>query len=103
MGSSFRLPIWENTDFEEVVLWAGRNGYQTVCADTGSESELPQINWLLKTLVVFGSEAHGLSAKQRSFVDSGFHIRINPLVESLNLATAASITLYQANQSRSSG
>jgi TrmH family RNA methyltransferase len=98
MGSAFRLPIWEQVIFEDTIEWAGEHGYHTSCADIGAEQLIGDVEWQPKTMIVFGSEAHGLSLKKRRFIDSEFRIPMNPLTESLNLASAASIVLFEARR-----
>lgn len=54
-------------------------------------------NWTPKkrTLVMFGSEADGLSDDLRNFADKNLTIEMNPEVESLNLSISASLIMYK--------
>lgn len=54
-------------------------------------------NYKLKTpaLMMFGSEADGLSEELQKFANENVKIEMNENVESLNLATSASIIMYE--------
>ena len=48
-----------------------------------------------KTLVMFGSEADGLSQELKDFATKNITIEMAPNVESLNLSVSASIIMYK--------
>ena len=48
-----------------------------------------------KTLVMFGSEADGLSQELKDFATKNITIEMSPNVESLNLSVSASIVMYK--------
>ena len=48
-----------------------------------------------KTLVMFGSEADGLSSELKNFATQNLTIEMNPNVESLNLSVSAAIVMYK--------
>ncbi len=48
-----------------------------------------------KVLVMFGSEADGLSQELKDFATQNLTIEMSPKVESLNLSTTASIIMYE--------
>jgi TrmH family RNA methyltransferase len=98
MGASLRLPIWTNADFFEVVRWAKENGLMPVCAEVSAEKSYLEIDWKMPRLLVFGSEAHGLSAKERKEVGESLVIPMENNVESLNLAVSCGVILFEANR-----
>lgn len=98
MGASFRLPVWENADFDEVLDWAKLNKLKTISADINAEKSLTEINWNEKYLLVFGSEAHGLTVLEREKIDESVYIPMENNVESLNLAVACGIILFEAKR-----
>ena len=98
MGSSFRVPIWDNADYGEVLDWA-REGQFSVCATVAdSAAAYSSIDWKKPRLLIFGSEAHGLSAEQLKAVDETLAIPMAENVESLNLAVAAGIIFFEARR-----
>lgn len=98
MGAAFRLNFWTNTDFKEVIGWAKEKNLFTICADVSAGKTLWEIDWQKPRLLIFGSEAHGLSVKERSLVDEGLIIPMENDVESLNLAVSCGIILYEAKR-----
>ena len=101
MGASLRIPLWENADFVDVILWSRTNGLRTTAADIGGEIEYTQIDWKLPRMVVFGSEAHGLSREALEIIDETMMISMQNGVESLNLAVSAGIILFEAVRQKS--
>lgn len=98
MGAAFRLDFWTNADFAEVINWAAERNLSTVCADVNSQKSLWEIDWKKPRLLIFGSEAHGLSAEERDLVYEGLIIPMENDVESLNLAVSCGIVLYEAKR-----
>ena len=101
MGSSFRLSIWDGADFEDVLSWAEHKGVVTVAADISATKIYTDMNWKRPTLVVFGSEAHGLSESNLERVNEKIRIPMDNGVESLNLAVSSGIILFEAKRQRS--
>ncbi len=100
MGASFRLPIWEQADFFEVLDWAKENNLVSVCADINAEKSYLEIDWKKPRLLIFGSESHGLSAEERAEVDESLVIPMENGVDSLNLAVSCSVILFEAKSCR---
>lgn len=96
MGASFRLPIWMNADFFEALDWADRAGLVSVCADARAEKSYTEIDWKMPRLVIFGSEAHGLSEREKASVIEEMKIPMENAVESLNLAVSSGVILFEA-------
>jgi TrmH family RNA methyltransferase len=98
MGASFRLAIWTDVDFHEVLMWAKINDLISVCADVNAEKSFLEIDWQTPRLLVFGSEAHGLSADERKKIEENLLIPMENGVESLNLAVACGVILFEAKR-----
>jgi len=98
MGASFRLPIWEHADFFEAIYWAKEHNLVSVCADINAEKSYLEIDWKKPRLLIFGSEAHGLSAEERAAVDESLVIPMENEVESLNLAVSCGVILFEAKR-----
>ena len=98
MGASLRLPIWANADFFEVLGWAKKKNLTSVCADINANKSYLEIDWQKPRLLIFGSEAHGLSKKERNSIDEGLIIPMENQVESLNLAVSSGVILYEAKR-----
>ncbi|MCW5958664.1 MAG: RNA methyltransferase [Pyrinomonadaceae bacterium] len=100
MGSAFRLPVIENVDLSEAVAWAKKHKLETVCADINGKFPYTEYDWTIPTLLVFGSEAHGLTAEEIEVIERSITVPMNAPVESLNLATSAAVILFEARRQR---
>ena len=98
MGAAFRLPLWTNADYFEALDWAKKKNFRSVCADVNSKTSYTEIDWKIPRLMVFGSEAHGLSEEERAAVDEGLIIPMENEVESLNLGVACGVILFEAKR-----
>ncbi len=98
MGSSFRLKVWENAELEEVLGWARERRLTPTAADVSAHKTYAEINWKKPRLLIFGSEAHGLSVEQLAAVDEKILIPMENGVESLNLGVSAGIILFEAKR-----
>jgi TrmH family RNA methyltransferase len=98
MGASLRLPLWTNADFTEVLEWSREKNLKSVCADVNAEKSHAEIDWNTARLLVFGSEAHGLTEQERAEIEESLLIPMANGVESLNVAVACGIILYEARR-----
>ena len=101
MGAAFRLSLWTNAGFETVLSWAKNKKLVSICADVNSETSFWSVDWKKPRLLIFGSEAHGLSEKERNPVDESLIIPMENNVESLNLAVSCAVILFEAKKNRS--
>lgn len=105
-GSIFHLPIVTGVGLSEVTELARARGQQVLAADAHPPAHDLQVPWdtgldlSRPTLWVFGSEAHGLPESDRALCDSAVRIPLYGRAESLNLATAASICIYESARSQ---
>jgi TrmH family RNA methyltransferase len=98
MGASLRLPLWTNADFTEALEWSRTKNLKSICADVNAEKIYTEVDWNVSRLLVFGSEAHGLSAEERAEIEESLLIPMANGVESLNVAVACGIILYEARR-----
>lgn len=98
MGASLRLPLWTNADFSEALEWSREKNLKSVCADINAEKSYTEIDWNTSRLLVFGSEAHGLNERERAEIKESLLIPMANGVESLNVAVACGIILYEARK-----
>ncbi len=98
-GSLFHVPHVIGVELATVVKAMRKAGLQVVAADVSGEDLLAArgAGELAKpTAWVFGNEAHGLDAEQLALADRALRLPIYGEAESLNLATAASVCLYES-------
>lgn len=102
MGSSFRLPLWTNAGFAEVISWCGAHGIRTVSTDLAAQQAHTDLDWADASAVLLGEEAGGLTAEEVRAADERIRIPMQPPVESLNVAVALAVILYEAARQRAS-
>jgi TrmH family RNA methyltransferase len=100
MGSVFRLPLWTGAEYPEVIAWCRARGIRTVCADARAKRPYTEINWTSPSALVVGPEATGLSDEEAAAADEAVSIPMRPPVESLNVAVASAVLLYEAARQR---
>ena len=100
MGSAFRLPIWSDAELQNVISWCRKQKIRTVAADaTGSQSYV-NLDWRIPTALVMGQESAGLSEEEVAATDESVNIPMQGSTESLNVAVATAILLYEAHRQR---
>lgn len=97
-GSIFHLPIAVEADFEDAIVRARNAGLRVIAADVRGDDlfEARQADVLAQpTAWVFGNEARGLPPELVAQCDAALAIPIYGRAESMNLATAAGVCLYE--------
>jgi RNA methyltransferase, TrmH family len=100
MGSAFRLPLWTGPTLEEALGWCAARGIGTVAAAAAAAPLHTGLDWTTPRALVLGPEAGGLSEAELGATDAAVRIPMREPVESLNLATALAIILYEAARQR---
>lgn len=98
-GSLFHVPVSVGVSLEDAVARAKALGYTVLAADVSGD-DLPDVraDGMLDgpTAWVFGNEARGLTSEDLALVDRAVKVPIYGKAESMNLATAASVCLYES-------
>lgn len=95
-GSIFHLPIVLAETLDDAVDAARAAGLAVLAADVrGAELDPSDAGLAGPVAWVFGNEARGLGDRERALADRSLRLPIYGAAESLNLATAASVLLYQ--------
>lgn len=98
-GSLFHVPVAVGADLADVVSRARAAGLQVLAADIGGEDILAareEGRLARPTAWVFGNEARGLTEESLDLADQVVAVPIYGRAESMNLATAASVCLYES-------
>jgi len=98
-GSFFNLPAIE-ADTEEFLPWLKGKGIKLCGTDARAEISLYETDLKGPVAFVFGEEAHGLSRELRERADLLIRIPILGKAESLNVAAACAVVLYEAVRQR---
>ena len=95
-GSIFSLPVLEVTDTAEVIAALQAIGVRVLATTLDGEVSLDDAGLSAPTAWLFGPEAHGLSPEVAGSADARVSIPMHGAAESLNVAAAAAICLYQS-------
>jgi RNA methyltransferase, TrmH family len=100
MGSAFRLPLLTGLDLAAFLDSCRARSLRIVAAAAGASRLHTEFDWNLPCAVVVGPEAGGLTAEEATLADEVISIPMRPPVESLNVATALAVLLYEAARQR---
>ncbi len=100
MGSAFRLPIWSGPTYEEAIGWCRKREILTVCADVGATTSYTGIDWTGPVALILGPESTGFTAEELAAANQKVIIPMKGSAESLNVAVAAGILLFEAARQR---
>lgn len=102
-GSLFHLPVVRGQDIGEAVETLRSRGCRIYAMDVGGEADLYEIDLTFPTAFVFGNEAWGLPREIASLADAAIRVPIRGGAESLNLAAAATVCLFEWARRRREG
>lgn len=93
VGNLWKIPVLHTSKLED--LQEMFSGFQRVATLPLASATLKDFIPQDKTLVMFGSEANGLSEDLKKFATESVKIEMNPAVESLNLAVSCAVVMYE--------
>ncbi|MDX6385121.1 MAG: methyltransferase, TrmH family [Blastocatellia bacterium] len=100
MGSAFRLPIWSGVEYADVIDWCKDRRIRTVCGVARGQQSYTEIDWRGSCAVIVGTESTGLTPEEIALADEVVRIPMAGQVESLNVAVATGVLLYEASRQR---
>jgi TrmH family RNA methyltransferase len=100
MGSILRLPVIPVGDLPTFLKTCKAKGFQTVATVVAGEKTLFDIDLTKPTVVILGQEGAGLSGGIMADIDLRVRIPMAETIDSLNVATAAAVILYEALRQR---
>lgn len=100
MGSMFHLPVISNVEPEELISWCGKEGYQLAVTTLDEADELYDADLNKKTAFVLGNEANGVGEELLKAADIRLFIPMQGKAESMNVAMATTVILYESLRQR---
>jgi TrmH family RNA methyltransferase len=97
-GSIFSIPVVPVADAVAALTALRGAGLQVLATTVDGETRLDEVGLAAPTAWLFGPESHGLSAEIADQADHRVRIPMSGGAESLNVAAAAAICLYQSAQ-----
>ncbi len=101
MGAIFKLPVIEPPSLVQTLHYLRRRGVRCIAAHGHSQSQtLGQCDFSGDGCIVLGSEGNGISPAVLAACDEAVAIPMANGVDSLNVANAAAVFLYEAARQR---
>jgi signal transduction histidine kinase len=100
-GSLFHVPVVRDEGVEGAVEHLRKQGLAILAATADGEQSIYEADLTAPTAVLFGNEARGLTSEARTLADATVRVPITGRSESLNLAAAATLVLFEASRQRS--
>jgi tRNA G18 (ribose-2'-O)-methylase SpoU len=102
MGAIFSLPIHHSANLRETLRALRRDfGTTIVAADAGGGGRIEGQDFRGNICIVAGNEGAGISPEIFTACDARIGIPMDNSIDSLNVATAIAVMLYEARQQRS--
>lgn len=98
-GSIFNIPVI-HAELQALLQWLGLNKIKLAVTSLDSDRTVFEERLEGPLALVFGNEAHGVGKEIRSAADLLLKIPIFGHAESLNVATAAAVCIYEAVRQR---
>jgi TrmH family RNA methyltransferase len=100
MGGTFRLPIAARGTLPDVIASARHEHLRLVAAVPHGGTPLPRLDFTAPIALILGAEGGGVSETALAAAQETVTIPMHAPVESLNVAIAASVILYEASRQR---
>jgi RNA methyltransferase, TrmH family len=96
MGSTFRMRVAGRQPLEPAITEARERGLRIHATVPRGGRALPKCDFFRPSAILLGGEGAGISSDLLELTDERITIPMQPPVESLNVATAAAMIVYQA-------
>ncbi len=100
MNSILRLPVVQVGDIATFIQKCRQTGFQTVATALNGDKAHFAVDLTKPTAVIVGREGAGLSQDIMAAIDLRVRIPMAETIDSLNVATAAAVVLYEAMRQR---
>jgi RNA methyltransferase, TrmH family len=100
MGSILRVPIVHSADASAFLKICNQRGFQTVATVLTGRTTHFEMDLKKPTVMVLGQEGAGLPQDIMADIDLQVRIPMASTIDSLNVATAAAVLLYEAFRQR---
>jgi RNA methyltransferase, TrmH family len=98
VGQWFRLPVTTNQDLPQLVKQQQQQGVQIIATTSKAAKTYWEVDFTRPSLILLGNEGAGLSSELIDLADIQLKIPLANQVESLNVAVATALILYEAQR-----
>lgn len=99
-GAVFTVPLCIHYDIAKPIAEAKKRGLQVIATSARTDIAYTAIDYTTPTMIVVGNEHIGISDTMRASADAVVRIPMRGRINSLNIAVAASLVLYEALRQR---
>ena len=100
MGSLFHLPVVQDVFPEDALTWCYRHGYEPAATALGNAQNVYKADLSKKMAFIFGNEANGVAEELQTAAETRLFIPMAGLAESMNVAMAAGVILFEGLRQR---
>lgn len=97
-GTLFKLNIIEEKNIEQFTRKLKENNYTIYSTNVNNGNNLKTIEKRNRFAIIMGNEGNGVRKSLNDICDEYIYIKMNPSCESLNVAVATSIILYELDK-----
>ncbi|MDX2231075.1 MAG: RNA methyltransferase [Leptolyngbyaceae cyanobacterium bins.349] len=97
-GLWFQVPMMARSHLKTELRYYQQQGFQMIATLPTADRTYWEIDFRQPTLLLLGNEGAGLSSDLATLADQAVRIPLSPGVESLNVAIAAALLLYEAKR-----
>ena len=94
------IPVCREANLKEALQFLKDSGLQIVASTEKAESYFQDIDLMVPTAIIVGSEDEGISSAYLAMADKQVKIPISGEIASLNVSVAAAMALYEVNRQR---
>jgi TrmH family RNA methyltransferase len=99
-GSLFRVPVRGGVSVEDALAMVTKHGLRLYVADEGGDLEYLDADFRQPCALVLGGEGEGIPPQLSAAAHARLRVPMGGKVESLNVAVAAGVLLYEARRQR---
>jgi TrmH family RNA methyltransferase len=99
-GLLFSIPVVRGVELDDLVPWLRDRRLQIIGMSAEGDAPIHEVDLSRPTAIVLGNEAWGLSESEVHLLDRSVSIPMPGPVESLNVAVAGSIALFEVVRQR---
>ncbi|MCG3203855.1 MAG: 23S rRNA (guanosine-2'-O-)-methyltransferase RlmB [Elusimicrobia bacterium] len=99
-GSAFRLPVFRMSNLSETIERLHSEQVRCVAASQVGRINYDQLDWEKPVALIVGSEGGGFALNEMKLFDETIQIPMQGQVESLNVANAAAVCLFEGARQR---